>query len=116
MDQCSDNVGWLARSFDLKNAYRQCAVHPSSIRFSYIVVGDPNAQSLKVFRLKAHPFGSVKSVQNFVAGSAQLVVNHDVFVQGHHDKLFRRFCRGCSSTRMRVGDTHMSRLCSDFLH
>ena len=57
---------WLSRSFDLKNAYRQCAVHPESRQFSYIVVGDPNTSSLKAFRLKALPFGSVKSVHSFL--------------------------------------------------
>ena len=57
---------WLARSFDLKSAYRQCAVHHESRQFSHIVVGDPNTLSLKVFRLKALPFGSVKSVHRFL--------------------------------------------------
>ena len=63
---------WLARSFDLKSAYRQCAVHPASRQFSYIVVGDPNALALKVFRLKALPFGSVKSVHSFLRISHSL--------------------------------------------
>ena len=65
---------WLARSFDLKSAYRQCAVHPASrqFSFSYIVVGDPNALALKVFRLKALPFGSVKSVHSFLRISHSL--------------------------------------------
>ena len=65
---------WLARSFDLKSAYRQCAVHPASrqFSFSYIVVGDPNTLSLKVFRLKALPFGSVKSVHSFLRISHSL--------------------------------------------
>ena len=31
---------WLARSFDLKSAYRQCAIHPESVKCSYIVVGN----------------------------------------------------------------------------
>ena len=57
---------WVSRSFDLRSAYRQCAVHPESRQFSYIVVGDPNTSSLKAFRLKALPFGSVKSVHSFL--------------------------------------------------
>ena len=58
----------VGKKFDLKSAYRQCAVHPASrqFSFSYIVVGDPNTLSLKVFRLKALPFGSVKSVHSFL--------------------------------------------------
>ena len=68
----SDSEKWLARSFDLKNAYRQCAIHPESAQFSYIVVGDPFSKSLKVFRLKALPFGSVKSVHSFLRVSHSL--------------------------------------------
>ena len=63
---------WLARSFDLKSAYRQCAVHPESRQFSYIVVGDLITLSLKVFRLKALPCGSVKSVHSFLRISHSL--------------------------------------------
>ena len=63
---------WLARSFDLKSAYRQCAIHPESAKFSYIVVGDPSEKILKVFRLKALPFGSVKSVHSFLRMSHSL--------------------------------------------
>ena len=63
---------WMARSFDLKNAYRQCAVSPESRPFSYIVVGDPNTKSLKAFRMRALPFGSVKSVHAFLRVASSL--------------------------------------------
>ena len=63
---------WLARSFDLKSACRQCAIHPQSRRFLYIVVGGPRALTLKAFRLKALPFGSVKSVHSFFRVSCSL--------------------------------------------
>jgi hypothetical protein len=75
---------WLARSFDLKSAYRQwCAVRPQSRQFSYIGVGDPNTLTLKVFRLKALPFGSVKSVHSFLRLS-QFVGSTDIVVLGGH--------------------------------
>ena len=66
MCHAEGNHAWVSRSFDLRSAYRQCAVHPESRQFSYIVVGDPNTSSLKAFRLKALPFGSVKSVHSFL--------------------------------------------------
>ena len=66
MGYAEGDHAWVSRSFDLKSAYRQCAVHPDSRQFSYIVVGDPHTSSLKAFRLKALPFGSVKSVHSFL--------------------------------------------------
>ena len=62
----TQTTGWR-RSFDLKSAYKQCAIHPQSRHLSYIVVGDPNTTTtLKAFRAKALPFGSVKSVHAFL--------------------------------------------------
>ena len=62
----------MARSFDLKNAYRQCALSPDSHPFSHIVVGDPTTRSLKAFRMRALPFGSVKSVHAFLRVASSL--------------------------------------------
>ena len=56
---------WNIRSFDLKSAYRECAVHPRPCKYAVIVVDDPNTKTLQAFRLKALPFGSVKSVHFF---------------------------------------------------
>ena len=66
MESCDSSCNWVARSFDLKSAYRQCAVCPESAPFSYIVVGNPLTKTLKAFRMKALPFGSVKSVHSFL--------------------------------------------------
>ena len=41
-------------------------MHPQSRKFAVIVVGDPTTKTLKAFRLKALPFGSVKSVHSFL--------------------------------------------------
>ena len=72
MQQGPYSYNWLTRSFDLKSAYKQCAIHPLSRPFSYIVVGDPNTTTLKAFRAKALPFGSVKSVHAFLRVSHSL--------------------------------------------
>ena len=88
MGQSDPNDLWKARSFDLKSAYRQCAVHPRSQQSPHIVVGDPNTLTLKCFRLKALPFGSVRSVHSFlrfshslwaILTSAFLVLNKNYF-------------------------------------
>ena len=47
-----EGASWKVRTYDLSGAYRQCAVHPDSLEFSYILV--------------ALPFGSVRSVHAFL--------------------------------------------------
>ena len=68
----SSDAPWLARSFDLKQAYRQCAVHPESERFAHIVVYCPDSKRNMVFKMRALPFGSVKSVHSFLRMSSCL--------------------------------------------
>ena len=63
---------WVARPFDLKEAYRQCGVHPDSLQHSHILVLNPADGSLNVFRMNALPFGSVKSVHAFLRIAASL--------------------------------------------
>ena len=53
-----------ARTFDLKDAYRQCAVCPSSSKFAHIAVKNPKDGGSSIFRMLALPFGSIKSVRS----------------------------------------------------
>ena len=55
-----------SRFFDLKGSYRQCAVNPLSACFAHIAVFDPTAKTTFAFRMRALPFGSVKSVHSFL--------------------------------------------------
>ena len=57
---------WMARSFDLKRAYRQCAINPADAGFSHIVVADPSRSEVFAFRMLALPFGSIRSVHSFL--------------------------------------------------
>ena len=57
---------WKSRFFDLKRAYRQCAVNPMSAPFAHIAVFDPTTSTTFAFRMKALRFGSVKSVHSFL--------------------------------------------------
>ena len=85
-----DATPWMIRGFDLKNAYRQCAVSPKSSNFAYIVAGDPSCEKFYAFRMRALPFGSVRSVHSFLRVamcSQQLVVDFINFVFGDQFKL-----------------------------
>lgn len=61
---CDDR--WLGRPFDLKGAYRQCAVRPSSSCYSHTFVRDPHSGARAAFRMLALPFGAVRSVHGFL--------------------------------------------------
>lgn len=66
MSSCDSNDVWQGRTFDLVRAYRQCAVRPSSKMFSHIVVQRPGTKEIAAFRMKALPFGAVRSVHSFL--------------------------------------------------
>ena len=70
---------WLIRPFDLKDAYRQCGVATSSLKYSHIVVRDPSRERAEIFQMLALPFGSVRSVHAF------LRVSHSIwFILVHY--------------------------------
>ena len=50
----------------LSGAYRQCAVHPDSLQFSYILVAVPGENRPVAFQMRALPSGSVGSVHAFL--------------------------------------------------
>ena len=66
MGAISDDTPWVGRTFDLIGAYRQCAINPNSKQFSYIVAQRPSSLELVCFRMKALPFGAVRSVHGFL--------------------------------------------------
>ena len=72
MSAVSNDEPWVGRIFDLVGAYRQCAVKPTSKRYAHIIVQKPNTLELVGFRMKALPFGSVRSVHAFLRISHSL--------------------------------------------
>ena len=66
MRQSSGDTDWKVRTYDLSGAYRQCAVHPDSLDFAYILVAAPHQNRSVAFRMRALPFGSVRSVHAFL--------------------------------------------------
>lgn len=63
---------WAGRIFDLVGAYRQRAVKLSSKKYAYIAVRQPGSLELYGFRMRALPFGSVRSVHAFLRISHSL--------------------------------------------
>ena len=56
----------LGKTFDLKSAYRQLGIHPSSLSKSYIVCFDPLSRGPAIFQMLAVPFGGSRSVYSFL--------------------------------------------------
>ena len=56
----------LGKTFDLKSAYRQLGIHPSSLKYSYIACFDPSSRGPAVFQMLAVPFGGSRSVYSFL--------------------------------------------------
>ena len=59
-------ASWKVRTCDLSGAYRQCAVHPDSLQFSYMLVAVPGEDRSVAFQMRALPFGSVRSAHAFL--------------------------------------------------
>ena len=99
---------WEARSFDLKRAYRQCAIHPEHSKYSYIAVAHPAEKRIKCFKMKALPFGSVMSVHSFLRLShslwAIMVSIFGVFISNYFDD-FVALATSCETTSVTAAVT-----------
>ena len=56
----------LARTFDLKSAYRQVGLSPDGRNFSCLRVFDPSVGKVRLFRSVVLPFGAIRSVHSFL--------------------------------------------------
>ena len=65
MNTCPGGEPWVVRTFDLCDAYRQCAVSPSSSQYAHIAVRNPHDGEAAIFRMLALPLGSIRSVHSF---------------------------------------------------
>ena len=54
------------KTFDLKSAYRQLGIHPSSLSCSFITCFDPKSRKPAIFQMLAVPFGGARSVYSFL--------------------------------------------------
>ena len=62
----------LARSVDLKSAYRQLPVNESSLRHAVLSVYDPTNRRPCLFQLRCLPFGATASVAHFLRSAHSL--------------------------------------------
>ena len=67
---------WVIRTFNLRDANRQCTVSPASSKFAHIAVRNPSGGEAAIFRMLALPFGSIKPVHSFfrVAHSVSFIL------------------------------------------
>jgi len=56
----------LAKTYDLKSAYRQVPVKPAHYKYSYFSVYNHKRQCTEIYRLKTMPFGATHSVYCFL--------------------------------------------------
>ena len=56
----------LAKTYDLKSAYRQVPIRSEHLKYSFFSVFDPQLKQPLVYRLKTLPFGAVHSVYCFL--------------------------------------------------
>eukprot|EP00435_Cladocopium_sp_Y103_P058672 s441_g20.t1 len=60
-----ESIQLVAKTVDLKSAYKQFPIHPEHRRFSVLVLKKPGAGAVAGFVSKTLPFGSVASVLHF---------------------------------------------------
>lgn len=56
----------VARTYDLKSAYRQVGLSEKGRSKACLAVFDPHSKTTKLFRLRVLPFGAVRSVHSFL--------------------------------------------------
>ena len=62
----------VARSVDLKSAYRQLPISEASLRHAMLSVYDPSAKRPCLFQLRCLPFGATSSVAHFLRSAHSL--------------------------------------------
>ena len=103
MNECNNNEPWVIRTFDLKDAYRQCAVSPTSSKFAHIAVKNPHTGEAALFRMLALPFGSIRSVHSFlrVAHSLRFILTaHLGIICTNYFDDFVVLCRQSEATHL----------------
>ena len=61
----AERIKPLSKTYDLKSAYKQMALHPSERRKAVIILREPASQEVKAFVCNTLPFGSSASVMHF---------------------------------------------------
>ena len=56
----------VAKTYDLKSAYRQVPVHPAHYKYAFVSVYNCERDCAEVYMMKTMPFGATHSVYNFL--------------------------------------------------
>ena len=56
----------LAKTYDLKSAYRQVPVASSHLKYGYVCVYNPDKKTVEIYRMLTLPFGASHSVYSFL--------------------------------------------------
>lgn len=56
----------LAKTYDLKNAYRQVPTHPGHYKYAYFSLYNVQRGRVEIYRLRTMPFGATHSVYRFL--------------------------------------------------
>ena len=63
---CGVASGLLAKTYDLKSAYRQVPIAPSHYKFAYFCLYSCKSTCAEIYRLRTMPFGATHSVYSFL--------------------------------------------------
>ena len=56
----------LAKTYDLKNAYRQVPIHPAHYKYAYFSLYNVQRGRVEIYRLRTMPFGATHCVYSFL--------------------------------------------------
>ena len=62
---CGPGVELVGKTYDLRKAYRQLAIHPDQLKYAWIATCNEDG-STKLFQLQSMPFGATASVAAFL--------------------------------------------------
>lgn len=66
MSNAAKEMLLVAKTYDLKSAYRQIPVRPDHLRYAYFSVYNPEIGDVQVYRSRTLPFGATHSVYSFL--------------------------------------------------
>ena len=66
MMQSSPDCSLLAKTYDLKSAYRQIPVRSDHLKYAYFCIYNHETCSVKIYRSRTLPFGATHSVYSFL--------------------------------------------------
>ena len=96
MNAVGKNGELLAKTFDLKSAYRQIPVRSDHMKYGYFCIYNCKTSCVEIYRSKTLPFGATQSVFSFLRLARMLRILttnfYDDFLIGCQPTSIARFC------------------------